>query len=65
MSVVDTLLRAQTGRDVVEKFCPFAQSLEWDISQAYLRGRGSRGVHLGRRPTAYASISAVTNTLSR
>ncbi len=36
------LSQAQTGRLVVEDFCPLSESLEWELGQQYLRERGNK-----------------------
>src|ERR1700730_14924085 len=33
---------AQAGREIVQEFIPLAESLEWTLGQAYLRGRGNK-----------------------
>ena len=36
------LSKAQSGRTVVQEFCPLADSLEWQLGQDYLRDRGNK-----------------------
>src|SRR5688572_17238064 len=36
------LAHAQSGREVVQDFCPLADSLEWELGQEYLRERGNK-----------------------
>jgi hypothetical protein len=36
------LANAQTSREVVQDFCPLAESLEWELGQQYLRERGNK-----------------------
>src|SRR5262249_39404839 len=38
----EVLSRAQSGREVVQDFCPLADSLEWQLGQEYLRDRGNK-----------------------
>jgi tetratricopeptide (TPR) repeat protein len=38
----DVLARAQTGRTVIQDFCPLAESIEWGLGLRYLRERGSK-----------------------
>jgi tetratricopeptide (TPR) repeat protein len=39
---VDNLAKAQEGRPVVQDYCPFPESIEWELGQRYLRERGSK-----------------------
>src|SRR3954467_12199829 len=41
------LAQAQSGREVIQDFCPLADSLEWELGQEYLRAR-QQGLHLRR-----------------
>src|SRR4051812_15118477 len=41
-AAVEILSRAQSGREVVQDFCPLADSLEWQLGQEYLRDRGNK-----------------------
>src|SRR3984885_4114451 len=36
------LASAQASRDIVQDFCPLAESLEWELGQQYLRKRGNK-----------------------
>jgi tetratricopeptide (TPR) repeat protein len=36
------LSHAQSGREVIQDFCPLAESLEWELGQQYLRERGNK-----------------------
>ena len=36
------LSTTQAAREVVQDFCPLAQSLEWELGQQYLRDRGNK-----------------------
>lgn len=36
------LSQAQSGRTVIQDFCPLAESLEWQLGQDYLRDRGNK-----------------------
>jgi tetratricopeptide (TPR) repeat protein len=36
------LSHAQSSREVVQDFCPLADSLEWELGQEYLRERGNK-----------------------
>ncbi|MBX9677747.1 MAG: tetratricopeptide repeat protein [Gemmataceae bacterium] len=36
------LQHAQSGREVIQDFCPLAESLEWELGQQYLRERGNK-----------------------
>src|SRR5437588_12145059 len=36
------LAHAQAGREVVQDFCPLAESLEWELGQQYMRDRGNK-----------------------
>ena len=36
------LASAQASREVVQDFCPLAESLEWELGQQYLRERGNK-----------------------
>jgi hypothetical protein len=41
-AAVASLGQARDQRLVVQDFCPFPQSLEWELGQAYLREKGSQ-----------------------
>ena len=34
--------RAQSSREIIQDFVPLAESLEWELGQEYLRGRGNK-----------------------
>src|ERR1700720_5056857 len=36
------LASAQASRELVQDFCPLAESLEWELGQQYLRERGNK-----------------------
>jgi hypothetical protein len=36
------LAHAQSGREIIQDFCPLSESLEWDLGQEYLRQRGNK-----------------------
>lgn len=38
----EILTAAQSGRPVIQDFCPLAESLEWELGQQYWRERGSQ-----------------------
>jgi hypothetical protein len=45
------LASAQASRDVVQEFCPLAESLEWELGQQYLRGiHAEKGDRHGQAP---------------
>lgn len=49
----DVLSCAQKGREVVQDYCPFPDSLEWRIGQRYLRKQGSRAFISDISPVPY------------
>jgi tetratricopeptide (TPR) repeat protein len=36
------LTHAQSGREVIQDYCPLAESLEWELGQQYFRERGNK-----------------------
>lgn len=57
------LAHAQTGREVIQDFCPLADSLEWELGQEYLRQRGSKAFTSDASPVPYVINN--DGTLSR
>ncbi len=47
------LAQAQSGRTVIQDFCPLADSLEWQLGQDYLRDRGSKAFISDYSPVPY------------
>lgn len=57
------LAHAQSGRDVVQDFCPLAESLEWELGQQYLRDRGNKAFISDTSPVPFVINN--DGTLSR
>lgn len=57
------LTHAQSGREVIQDFCPLAESLEWELGQEYLRRRGSKAFTADALPVPYVINN--DGTLSR
>lgn len=57
------LSHAQSGRDVVQDFCPLAESLEWELGQDYLRERGNKAFISDASPVPFVINN--DGTLSR
>ena len=57
------LAHAQSGRDVVQEFCPLAESLEWELGQQYLRERGNKAFISDASPVPFVINN--DGTLSR
>src|SRR5262245_46298533 len=36
------LAHSQTSREVIQEYCPLAESLEWELGQQYFRERGNK-----------------------
>jgi tetratricopeptide (TPR) repeat protein len=54
---------AQTSREVVQDFCPLAESLEWELGQEYLRERGNKAFISDASPVPFVINN--DGTLSR
>jgi hypothetical protein len=39
---IERVTKAREGRPIVEDYCPFPQSIEWQLGQQYLQERGSK-----------------------
>ena len=64
LPVADQVLAsAQASRDIVQDFCPLADSLEWELGQKYLRERGNKAFISDTSPVPYAINN--DGTLSR
>ncbi len=57
------LASAQASRDVVQEFCPLAESLEWELGQQYLRERGNKAFISDASPVPFVVNN--DGTLSR
>ena len=57
------LASAQSSRDVVQDFCPLAESLEWELGQQYLRERGNKAFISDASPVPFVINN--DGTLSR
>lgn len=57
------LAHAQAGREVIQDFCPLAESLEWELGQEYLRERGSKAFTSDASPVPFVINN--DGTLSR
>ncbi len=57
------LSHAQSGREVVQDFCPLAESLEWELGQEYLRERGNKAFISDASPVPFVINN--DGTLSR
>ncbi len=57
------LSKAQSGRAVVQDFCPLADSLEWQLGQEYLRDRGNKAFISDASPVPFVVNN--DGTLSR
>lgn len=57
------LAHAQSGREVVQDFCPLADSLEWQLGQQYLRDRGNKAFISDASPVPFVVNN--DGTLSR
>src|SRR5271168_2531518 len=57
------LQNAQSSRDVVQDFCPLAESLEWELGQQYLRERGNKAFISDTSPVPFVVNN--DGTLSR
>jgi len=57
------LQNAQSSRDVVQDFCPLADSLEWELGQQYLRERGNKAFISDASPVPFVINN--DGTLSR
>jgi tetratricopeptide (TPR) repeat protein len=57
------LAHAQSSRDVVQDFCPLAESLEWELGQEYLRERGNKAFISDASPVPFVINN--DGTLSR
>ncbi len=57
------LANAQTSREVVQEFCPLAESLEWELGQQYLRERGNKAFISDASPVPFVVNN--DGTLSR
>ncbi len=57
------LAHAQAGREVVQDFCPLADSLEWELGQQYLRQRGNKAFISDAAPVPFVINN--DGTLSR
>ncbi len=49
----EVLAKAQSGRTVIQDFCPLAESLEWQLGQDYLRDRGNKAFIGDASPVPY------------
>ena len=57
------LENSQASRDVVQDFCPLAESLEWDLGQQYLKERGNKAFISDASPVPFVVNN--NGTLSR
>jgi len=57
------LAHAQSGREVIQDFCPLADSLEWQLGQQYLRDRGNKAFISDASPVPFVVNN--DGTLSR
>ncbi len=57
------LANAQASREVVQEFCPLAESLEWELGQQYLRERGNKAFISDASPVPFVVNN--DGTLSR
>src|ERR1700733_1045990 len=57
------LASAQASRDIVQDFCPLAESLEWELGQQYLRERGNKAFISDASPVPFVINN--DGTLSR
>ena len=57
------LAHAQAGREVVQDFCPLADSLEWELGQQYLKERGNKAFISDASPVPFVVNN--DGTLSR
>ncbi len=57
------LTHAQAGREVIQDFCPLADSLEWQLGQDYLRQRGNKAFISDASPVPFVINN--DGTLSR
>src|ERR1043165_8365443 len=57
------LAHAQAGRDIIQDFCPLADSLEWELGQQYLRERGNKAFISDASPVPFVINN--DGTLSR
>jgi tetratricopeptide (TPR) repeat protein len=57
------LAHAQAGREVIQDFCPLAESLEWELGQEYLRERGNKAFISDASPVPFVINN--DGTLSR
>jgi tetratricopeptide (TPR) repeat protein len=62
-SPLGILSNSQIGRDVIQNFCPLAESLEWQLGQDYLRRRGARAFTSDASPVPFVVNN--DGTLSR
>lgn len=62
-SAKDVLAHAQSGREVIQDFCPLAESLEWQLGQQYLRDRGNKAFISDASPVPFVVNN--DGTLSR
>ena len=59
----EILGRAQSSREVIQDFVPLAESLEWQLGQEYLRGRGNKAFISDASPVPFVVNN--DGTLSR
>jgi hypothetical protein len=52
-NAVERLVRAQGERLVIQDYCPFPQSIEWEFGQRYLGERGSKAFLHDLMPVPY------------
>ena len=57
------LAHAQASREIVQDFCPLAESLEWELGQEYLRERGNKAFISDASPVPFVINN--DGTLSR
>jgi tetratricopeptide (TPR) repeat protein len=57
------LARTQAGRELIQDFCPLAESLEWQLGQEYLRERGNKAFISDASPVPFVINN--DGTLSR
>ncbi len=64
LPVADQVLaNAQESRDIVQDFCPLADSLEWELGKQYLRERGNKAFISDASPVPFVINN--NGTLSR
>src|SRR5438046_5595212 len=57
------LTKAQSGRAIIQDFVPWAESLEWELGQEYLRQRGNKAFISDASPVPFVINN--DGTLSR